>query len=490
MNRLLLSLYLLFSVKSSFTQSVQVSSFTFEDIGYDEVMVAGYTGNGFFVLQSNLPFESDRNRIGFKNRKYRLSFFNHQLNRLWYQNVEPDPQSTVQGVFFLNNKMMAVSTSVSKSAGEQQVAVQLRIFDETGNKSTGINAGSVKLASIPEKTRVIISDNRRLTGILLPEFLNDELLRIHFLLLDSTLNLMSSKEFDITCKRKNFYLEDYQLSDHGDLALLSVQQVRENKKRMDEYRVHFSVMPSPVLESMVISREREETAGAGIIFDNLNNMLVCAGFSAEPSLSSQTSIFVNRIPLRNTSSARQQVIPVDDRYKFKLATVNERNASSGLFSYPIRKMILRNDGGLVLIAEAFYAYEYSYYDYFTQSYMRRIDYQFNNIVSISINPDGQIHWLNVIRKTQESTDDGGVFSSFLQMITDSDLIMIYNNFGNRDNEVKYSVIDAAGRFDESRTVRSNVPVILLPRFGKQISANEAVMPCLNKKKLSLTKVVF
>ncbi len=490
MKRLVLCFVLLFNSWVVTAQTVQVANFTFDDVGYDEVMVAGYTDKGFYVLQSNLPFESDRDRIGFKNRKYRLSFFNQQLNRLWYQNIEQEPQSTVHGVFFLKSKMMSVSTSVTKSAGEQQATVQLKLYDESGNKTESINAGTIKLRSVPEKTRVVISDNRRLTGVLLPEFISDEMLSIHFLLLDSTFNLMSNKMLDIPCRRKNFYLEDYQLSDRGDLALLSVQQVRENKKRLDEYRVHFCSLSSGTLEQIIVSRERQETAGAGIIFDNLSSTLLCAGFSAEPSLSSRTSIFINRIPVLNPAAAVQQTVPVDDRYKFKLASVNERNSSSGLFSYPIRKMILRNDGGIVLIAEAFYAYEYSYYDYFTQSYMRRIDYQFNNVVSISINPDGQIHWLNVIRKTQESTDDGGVYSSFLQMTTDSDLIMVYNNFGNRENEIKYSVIDAAGRFDESRTIRSNLPVILLPRFGKQISANEVVMPCMNKKKFSLAKVIF
>jgi hypothetical protein len=490
MKKFLFCGFLVFSSWKLYAQNVVVSGFTFEDSGYDEVMVAGYTANGFYVLQSNLPFESNRDRIGFKNRKYRLSFFNHQLNRLWYQNIEPEPQSVVQGLYFHKNKMMAVSTTLSKTAGEQQASILIRLYDENGNKSEVVNAGTIQLSSIPEKTRVIISENRRLTGILLPEFVEDERLRIHFMLLDSTLNQLSAKTLDIPCRKKSFYLEDYQLSDRGDLAMLSIQQLRENKKRLDEYRIHFCSITSYTPEHIVISRQHEETAGAGIVFDNLNQVLIGAGFSAEPSLSSRTSIFIIRIPAQNPAAAVHQVVPVDDNYKFKLASVNERNSANGLFSYPIRKMILRNDGGLVMIAEAFYTYEYSFYDYFSQSYMRRIDYQFNNIVGISIHPDGRIHWLNVIRKTQESTDDGGVFSSFMQMTTDSDLIMVYNNFGNRDNELKFSMIDATGKFVESSTIRSPVPVILLPRFGKQISANEAVIPCMNKKKFSLAKVVF
>lgn len=490
MNRGLLICLMFFLHFLSKGQSIQVSNFTSDNSGYDEWMVAGYTSRGVFVLQSNLPFESDRDRIGFKNRKYRLSFFNQQLNRNWYLNIESDPQSTVQGVYFIKDKMMSVISSVTRTAAQQQADIRIQLFDENGNKSEHIRVGVINLSASPEKIRVVTSENKRLTAILLPEFIQDEKFRVHFLLLDSAFNLMSSKALDVGCQRKSFLPEDFQLSDNGDLALISVQQVRENKKRMDEYKVHFCSLASSEFKTLVISREKEETAGAGIIFDNLNGMLLCAGFTAEPSLASQTSVFIKRIPVLHPENAVQQIIPVDDRYKFKLASVSERGSYSGLFSYPIRNIILRRDGGIVLIAEAFYAYEYSYYDYFTQSYMRRIDYQFNNIVSISIHPDGQIHWLNVIRKTQESTDDAGVFSSFLQMTTDSDLIMIYNNFGKRDNEILYSVIDVSGRFTESKSIRCDLPVILLPRFGKQVSANEAFIPCLNKKKLTLAKVVF
>jgi hypothetical protein len=471
-------------------QTVQLSDFNFADSEFEDIRVAGYTDNGYFVLQSNLPFESMRDRIGFKSRKYRLSFFSPRLSRLWTRNIEADPPATVQGVYFLRDQILAVSVSITKEASYSLARIGLQLYNDQGVQSDKIPENEFRLSESPEKAQVCISNNRKLIGILLPEFVREDCLRLHTVILDSAMNTLSRRSMDIPCQRKNFFIEDCQLSDRGDLAILSIHKVRENKRQMDEYRLHYCSLTAASFEHLVITREKQETAGAGIVFDNQHTRLICAGFSAEPSLTSRTSIFIYRIPLADTGILVRQTVPVDDRYKFKLASVHDQKGATGLFSYPIRNIILRNDGGLVLIAEAFFTYEYSYYDYFTQSYMRRTDYQFNNIVGISIHPDGNIHWLHVIRKTQQSTDDGGIFSSFLQMTTDAELIMMYNPDDSRHNEVRYSVIDASGRFEESRVIRLKQPVMLLPRFGRQVSANEAVIPCRYKRNLSVAKVIF
>jgi len=478
------------AIFNAWSQSLQTTSFVFDDSGFDEIMVAGYSANGIFVLQSNLPIDSDRDRVGFRSRKYRISFFDDKLNRRWYENVEAGVQgASVQAVFFSMNKMTAVCTAQQKVNTGNQVSIYVQHYFDDNRKSESRLTGNVNLTGSPEKLRVLVSENKQLTAILIPEFINDELLRIHYLLLDSTFNQMNSKVLDLSCRKKNFQLEDYILSNSGDVALLTIQQVREGKKRLDEYKVYLSQPGEAVLFEKVVSREQIETAGAGIVFDNQHNRLVCAGFMADPSLASRTSIFIHSIPVSNPGQSEQRLVPIDNRYKFKLVTISDKQGD-GLFTYPIRKMILRDDGGIVLIAEAFYVYEYSYYDYFTQSYMRRIEYQFNNIVSISIDPDDQIHWLHIIRKTQESTDDGGIFSSFLQFSTSNELVMIYNAFNKRRNEVQYSVMDPAGRFEESKTIPLQLPVLLMPRFGRQVSVNEAVIPCITGKKQSLARVIF
>ncbi len=483
--------FLLFlSCKIGWAQTVQLSDFNFSDSQFEDIRVVGYTDNGYFVLQSNLPFESLRDRVGFKSRKYRLSFFTTQLTRLWVRPIEIDPPAAVQGVYFLKDQILAISVGVTKEASHYYARIRLQLYNDKGVQTDKIPDSAFQLSEAPEKIQVCISNNRRLIAILLPEFIREDCLRLHALILDSVFTPLSRRSMEIPCQRKNFFIEDCQLSDRGDLALLTIHKVRENKKRTDEYRIHYCTLSAESFEHLIIAHEKQETAGAGIVFDNHHSLLLCAGFSAEPSLSSRTSIFIYRIPLTDTSSIVRQLIPVDDRYKFKLASVPDKKGATGLFSYPIRNLILRNDGGLVLIAEAFFTYEYSYYDYFTQSYMRRTDYQFNNIVGISIHPEGTIHWLHVIRKNQQSTDDGGIFSSFLQMTTDAELIMMYNADDNRYNEVRYSVIDATGRFEESRVIRLKQPLALLPRFGRQVSANEAVMPCLYKRNLSVAKVIF
>ncbi|MBK7855311.1 MAG: hypothetical protein IPJ79_10760 [Bacteroidetes bacterium] len=64
----------------------------------------------------------------------------------------------------------------------------------------------------------------------------------------------------------------------------------------------------------------------------------------------------------------------------------------------MKKVILRSDGGAVIIAEVAYTSEFSYYDYFSQTYVRRVEYHFENAAIFSVNADGTIHWNTVLRK--------------------------------------------------------------------------------------------
>ena len=47
---------------------------------------------------------------------------------------------------------------------------------------------------------------------------------------------------------------------------------------------------------------------------------------------------------------------------------------------------------------------------------------------LSVNPDGNILWNNVINKDQNSVDDGGFFSSYFSAVTGGRLISFYNKF--------------------------------------------------------------
>ena len=63
----------------------------------------------------------------------------------------------------------------------------------------------------------------------------------------------------------------------------------------------------------------------------------------------------------------------------------------------------------VIIAEANYTSDYSYYDYYLRTYIARQYHHRDNIIRLSVNKDGTILWSNMVSKEQTSEDDDNRF---------------------------------------------------------------------------------
>jgi hypothetical protein len=170
--------------------------------------------------------------------------------------------------------------------------------------------------------------------------------------------------------------------------------------------------------------------------------------------------------------------------------VGERNSANGmgLFNYPIQKIIVRNDGGAVIVAEAQYLSEYSYYDYYTQSFNRRIEYHFDNIVLMSVSANGTIDWSQVIRKDQSSVDDEGLYASFAYAISPDAISIFLNGDIGRNNEVVLFSIDYKGSLSTKKITRQGENISLIPKSGKQVDESVLIVPGINKKRVYLFKI--
>jgi hypothetical protein len=89
---------------------------------------------------------------------------------------------------------------------------------------------------------------------------------------------------------------------------------------------------------------------------------------------------------------------------------NDKN-DPGLFSYDFRDIILRSDGGAVVIAEQYFAFDQFNDPFFNNGFNNRgfnnnfrIDsiHVFSDIIVVNINPNGSIQWANAVPKYQSS----------------------------------------------------------------------------------------
>ena len=96
-----------------------------------------------------------------------------------------------------------------------------------------------------------------------------------------------------------------------------------------------------------------------------------------------------------------------------------------------------------------------------------------------------------MRKKQASEDDNGAYSSFLIMNEKDKLRLLYLDDVTSSGSLNEFVLSSIGK--NTRNVILNQEekdLMLLPRMGKQISPNQAVIPSYKNGVMRLVKLTF
>jgi hypothetical protein len=177
-------------------------------------------------------------------------------------------------------------------------------------------------------------------------------------------------------------------------------------------------------------------------------------------------------------------------------TGRENVVNQSLYTFNIRRTILRNDGGAIIIAESFIKevretpVAVSIQPGFN-NYRNSEIFQFNDIIAFSINATGTMEWSTVLRKKQASEDDNGAYSSFMIMNEKDKLRLLYLDDISLAAGLNEYTLSSNGKSDRGSILnQEEKDVMLLPKMGKQISPNEVVIPSFKSNTLRLVKLTF
>jgi len=471
-----------------FAQQLQLSATSIDEISLGYTKVIGQDEDGYFVLMSNLSLNSESDRVGFKNRKYKLTYFNTALNLVWEKNLESfSNDAVIDAVTFFNGKIVVISSLQKRS--ENLVNYYVTTYDNSGmpiqndKPITSFSAGKYDY----EKSKVILSSGRNRIMIVTREYSGDNTQTVFAAVLDTSFTELEKKNVIIPFPVKSFDVTGYVVSDKNDVLLLGLSsekiKVLSSKRKIDYY-LYSSRTGDTVFKEFKISSDKNIT-GLGVAFDNINNLAVFAGFFSERESYTGSGILYATLDMALNDEVKIKTTSLDGPQNSRLR--GERNSASGLslIGYPIDRIVLRDDGGAVIVAEAAYTTEYSYYDSFSQSFTRRLEYHFESVAVISINVDGSIHWNAVVEKDQVSMDDGGVFSSFCSLLNSENLVILYNAEITKRNKVLFATIDNKGTPTKGTSIASTEGLLLLPKSGKQVGENAILVPAYLKRKLYL-----
>jgi hypothetical protein len=237
-------------------------------------------------------------------------------------------------------------------------------------------------------------------------------------------------------------------------------------------------------------------AGTYMKLDTAKNRIYIGGFySGKKNGNYEGVLYTYYDPSSNTFEKRKD-IPFEGSQR---TATGEKNAKKAFNDFQVKQLIVRNDGGFVLVAEDFfvttrsnYASGYGYYSMYYPNMTSAVsEYHYGDIIVASYNAEGNKEWHRFIRKDQYSQEDGGVFSSYAFMNTGGTLGFMFNDFNSRNSRIQLASVDGTGQVSIHSLAagRSDDPD-WLPRSGKQVAAKEIVVPCIRKQQICFAKIVF
>lgn len=224
-------------------------------------------------------------------------------------------------------------------------------------------------------------------------------------------------------------------------------------------------------------------------YDEMNHKLVAAGLYSE-TFREANGLFYANIDLDQIESTKIINSPFDEKLMRSLTGERKKNIV-GISNFDIQEMILRRDGGVILMAEQNLVYEYEPSFFGVDSGSEQTDYLFENILVTSIHPTGEVHWKEVLHKSQSSENDKARYSSFFLFKNRSMLRVLYNDEISWNTNVYEYVLNGNGEVDRNIvSYESKKPLLLAFRKGVQLSATTFAALSTRNNRLHVVKVVY
>lgn len=238
-------------------------------------------------------------------------------------------------------------------------------------------------------------------------------------------------------------------------------------------------------------------------YDNLNQKIVAGGlYSADNSAWATGSFYIKFSPT-DQQNTLFKYHPFDDEFVINLMEEREKGLKNkknkGISETNIREIVLRRDGGILIIGEQNKNLDRGYgstrgsVGTVNSAYGGRYitDYFYDDLFVVSLHPTGEEHWKNVLHKKQYSQDDEAVFSSYFLAKTPTALRLLYNDEIKFENTVSEYVLKGNGEFVRN-SVMSTENQRLRLRFqdALQVSADEVIVPSEARSRLKLVRIKY
>jgi hypothetical protein len=327
-----------------------------------------------------------------------------------------------------------------------------------------------------------------------PFFAGGTVQTVKFLCLDHALTTMYNKLIPVNRDEKELEESKSLIDNEGSSYLILKPASKGDGEQFDVFRI--SAGGDLALYS--IATQKQFFGEPDFEIDNKNsNVVLCAFYNDDKHRLEDVAngfLYASYNPVTG-AVIQQSYMPFPKQFMTDLTT-REVTDRGKLYTFNIKRVVLRNDGGALILAESFIkdtrdASVPPGVQPGFNSFRSSTIYQFNDIIAFSFTNKGEIDWTNIMRKKQASEDDGGVYSSFMIMNEKDRLRLLYLDDINTSGILNEYNLTSDGKSTRKAILnQEDKDVMLLPKMGKQISPREVVVPSYKNASLQLVKITY
>ena len=250
--------------------------------------------------------------------------------------------------------------------------------------------------------------------------------------------------------------------------------------------------------------------------DNNNNRYIISGFYYKQRRGNIEGLYTVLWDKATNQRLEEKVTVFTDELR-ALAKSTDAGIRTAFNDFFIKQLITKRDGGYLLVSESMYqtsrgsmfnrwdymnpAYGYGpgfyspYYNPYYNPWGRNngayaTRYHAENIMVLSYDKESNLQWSNVIPKSQFDDESDNLISNQL-VNTGGELHFLFNLYERRNLLLNDQSISPEGHVTRYPTLHNlDKGYDFMPRYGKQVSSWETIIPCMYKNYLCFALVDF
>jgi len=463
--------------------------------------------NVFVSSASRFNFQSDDfdliGRIGDKiytytntSEGYLLNAYNDSMELKAIIALDFFPKKISAAQFFIIDQRIVVFYRAEEKGDIMQYAA---IMDENARLvQKPIVLDASKKSWIGDNSNLVVielSADKKRFGIL--KFKNNSVIKnIELQVLDNNLQRLYKKRFSVQ-NDQDLSARQVEVNGSGAVYLLLEAKSRYASKSSN---LQLWVLDgnSSTVQKNQIPLEGKFASGAHIKLDKGSNTCYLGSFYATGRTGNIEGAVYAMYQNNTADPAVFRDIPFDDELR-KEATGTVKKKTFDNFN--VNDIIVKNDGGILLIAENntiitrsnYNSPNFGFYSPFYYSTLpdaSAVEYHYGDIMVLNYDGNGKAVWSKFIRKEQVSQNDGGSFSSYGLLNSGGSLVFIFNDYLKYNSGIQLAALDIDGQVQMQRLDMENTRLNLLPRMAIQTGNREMLIPYFNKNNVGVVRLVF